>query len=408
MAGSSRVFDLQDGSALYECLGVPREATEDEIKKAFRKLAIIHHPDKNPADGGERFREMSFAYKILSNPEDRKTYDDKRLRATLGPGGTNPEMDPNVELEGEQLRSFVNLLCKEEEESKARRRQFEDKKRAEIERRAKFDRENPHFKMPTVYGSNSASAGGMSARRLSSGTQQPPAAHANPHSDFLRNYADPPRPQYTGSAASSVSTPTNPPPRQPSYTASPGEKAYATAPPVSVLKKDYEAGGDARLRGDTASDAAPAGRTREREGKEVKFDPALGRDGSSHSSTRSAGSGRTSPQLKGAIFGNGGTPDYGLWGGGGVPVHKSTPPNTSTSTNPRRPRPTQHSYVSAPASFLVNGGRPDGKPPYDYDVGNLHKRTQGFNYRSYVEEKKGSELIVDAILSDALKGYSKP
>ena len=62
-----------DNKKLYEVLGVAQNATQDEIKKAFRKLAIKNHPDK----GGdpEKFKEINAAYEVLSNEEKRGTYD---------------------------------------------------------------------------------------------------------------------------------------------------------------------------------------------------------------------------------------------------------------------------------------------------------------------------------------------
>ena len=61
----------------YEILGVPRTATEDEIKKAYRKLARKHHPDVNPNDKSaeEQFKKINEAYEVLSDAEKRKKYD---------------------------------------------------------------------------------------------------------------------------------------------------------------------------------------------------------------------------------------------------------------------------------------------------------------------------------------------
>src|SRR5271155_4238428 len=61
----------------YEILGGPRTATADEIKKAFRKLARIHHPDvaKNKVTGEAKFKELNEAYEVLGDPEKRQKYD---------------------------------------------------------------------------------------------------------------------------------------------------------------------------------------------------------------------------------------------------------------------------------------------------------------------------------------------
>src|SRR5262245_52705626 len=61
----------------YEVLGVGRAATQEEIKAAFRKLAQVHHPDKNPDDdkAQSRFKEINAAYQVLGDPQRRRMYD---------------------------------------------------------------------------------------------------------------------------------------------------------------------------------------------------------------------------------------------------------------------------------------------------------------------------------------------
>ncbi len=68
---------LLDKRDYYEVLGLSREATPEEVKKAFRRLAHKHHPDRNPDDPSaeDRFKEASEAYEVLSDPEKRQRYD---------------------------------------------------------------------------------------------------------------------------------------------------------------------------------------------------------------------------------------------------------------------------------------------------------------------------------------------
>ena len=101
----------------YEILGVAENASQEEIKKAYRKLAKQHHPDANPDDpeAEQRFKEISEAYRTLSDPERRKKYD--RMRKYGGMGafgggrreGGRPRRGPTPGGEGRGGFSFEDL-----------------------------------------------------------------------------------------------------------------------------------------------------------------------------------------------------------------------------------------------------------------------------------------------------------
>jgi len=67
----------------YSVLGVSRDASDVEIKRAFRELARKHHPDVSPDDNGEAFREINEAYAVLSDPEARARYAEHRIVVAL-------------------------------------------------------------------------------------------------------------------------------------------------------------------------------------------------------------------------------------------------------------------------------------------------------------------------------------
>lgn len=70
----------------YKILGVSKDASLEDIKKAYKKLAVKYHPDKNPGDkeAEEKFKSLSAAYEVLSDPEKRKTYDQYGLEGLQG------------------------------------------------------------------------------------------------------------------------------------------------------------------------------------------------------------------------------------------------------------------------------------------------------------------------------------
>src|SRR5712692_11133044 len=93
---------------LYAVLGVSRQASADDIKKAYRKLARKHHPDVNPGNkqAEERFKEISFAYDVLSEPEKRKIYDE------FGFEGLQSGFDARSEEHTSELQSQFHLVCR--------------------------------------------------------------------------------------------------------------------------------------------------------------------------------------------------------------------------------------------------------------------------------------------------------
>jgi curved DNA-binding protein len=96
---------VANGKDYYTVLGVKRDASDDEIKKAYRKLARKFHPDLNPGDktAEDQFKQLQAAYDVLSNPEDRKLYDQygdnwRAVKAGAGapppPGWEHAEQSP--------------------------------------------------------------------------------------------------------------------------------------------------------------------------------------------------------------------------------------------------------------------------------------------------------------------------
>jgi molecular chaperone DnaJ len=96
----------------YEVLGVSKSATQDEIKKAYRKSALKYHPDKNPGDAAaeKKFKEISEAYEVLSDEKKKQIYDQygaDALRGGAGAGGGHAGGFSSME---EALRTFMGAF----------------------------------------------------------------------------------------------------------------------------------------------------------------------------------------------------------------------------------------------------------------------------------------------------------
>lgn len=88
----------------YEILGVPRDVSDEDLKKAYRKLVLQYHPDRNPGDttAEGKIREINAAYEVVGDPEKRRAYD--RLR--FGDEVRDEAPDPNVILEQMEQKLF--------------------------------------------------------------------------------------------------------------------------------------------------------------------------------------------------------------------------------------------------------------------------------------------------------------
>jgi curved DNA-binding protein CbpA len=110
---------MQTYKDFYKLLGLSREASQDDIRKAHRRLVREHHPDANPGDGAaeEHFKEIQHAYEVLSEPERRRRYDEKLRAFSRGSSGrlrprtragTTKETDATVDLRN-LLRKLAGL-----------------------------------------------------------------------------------------------------------------------------------------------------------------------------------------------------------------------------------------------------------------------------------------------------------
>ena len=91
----------------YEILGVSKDATQDEIKKVYRKLAIQYHPDKNP-EGAEKFKEIAQAYDVIGDENKRRDYDNRLNNPFANSGGGSQFEDIINQMFGNQSNNPFN------------------------------------------------------------------------------------------------------------------------------------------------------------------------------------------------------------------------------------------------------------------------------------------------------------
>ncbi|KAJ0265891.1 Chaperone protein dnaJ 39 [Hirschfeldia incana] len=95
----------------YEVLGIPSNSTDQEIKSAYRRMALRYHPDKNPNDpvAADMFKEVTFAYDVLSDPENRRQYDTTGSEAA---GQENEDLELDLSSLGAVNTMFAALFNK--------------------------------------------------------------------------------------------------------------------------------------------------------------------------------------------------------------------------------------------------------------------------------------------------------
>jgi len=97
----------------YDLLGLTPSSTQDDIKRAYRRLAIKHHPDKNLHDptASERFKKISIAYQTLSDPELRRRYNELGAKAGTSEGGyVDPEQVFSALFGGEKFVPIIGTI----------------------------------------------------------------------------------------------------------------------------------------------------------------------------------------------------------------------------------------------------------------------------------------------------------
>ncbi|KFY19092.1 hypothetical protein V493_08150 [Pseudogymnoascus sp. VKM F-4281 (FW-2241)] len=233
----------------YNALGVKPDATELEIKKGYRKLAIIHHPDKNPGDESAhaKFQAIGEAYQVLSNPDLRRSYDKfGKDHAQPSEGFTDPAEffttifggEAFMDLIGEislmkDLTTTMNITMTEEGEE-------EDEDHAPAAEAAGQETTSPGEKIPADHKPSSASPPAASAADATE--PQPEKAYAFDHTTGKRYEIDPltekPLSNPASPRASGSSTPMRGIPTRPAIMSKSDSEAQLDASGITEEEKE--------------------------------------------------------------------------------------------------------------------------------------------------------------------------
>ncbi len=129
---------MQTTKDLYSLLGLSRGASQDDIRRAYRKLVREHHPDANPGDPSaeERFKEIQQAYEVLSNPEKRRAHDQRFYASSTRRSG-NPRAGAGARTGREtvttvDLSDLLRKLADRSDRSQEGSRQLQDEEVARL------------------------------------------------------------------------------------------------------------------------------------------------------------------------------------------------------------------------------------------------------------------------------------
>ena len=127
---------MQTTKNLYGVLGLSREASQDDIRTAYRRLVREHHPDHNPDDPSaeERFKEIQQAYEVLSNPEKRREYDQRFHASAARRSGKPRAGTERVTATAVDLSDILRKLADRSGRSQERSRRLQDEEVARLAR----------------------------------------------------------------------------------------------------------------------------------------------------------------------------------------------------------------------------------------------------------------------------------